>query len=403
MFVKSSLIALLGAASVSGKVYMKETFDESWAERWITSKFKGAESGEFELHKQTVNVDKDNVGLKTTKDAKFYAASHRFEPFSNEGKDLVVQYQLKHEQPLKCGGGYIKLYNSEVVQEDLNGDSPYNIMFGPDVCGNTKRIHVIFSYKGENYVKKTDIKYETDNLTHVYTLVVKSDNTFQVLMDMSVVSEGNLEDDWDFLQPKEIDDPEDKKPKDWVEEQVIADPEDTKPEDWDQPAEIVDPEAEKPDDWDEEDDGEWEAPMIKNPEFKGEWTPKMIENPDYNGVWEAKKIPNPDFEQDKNLYRYSDNSVVGIDIWQVEAGSVFDSFIITDDLDEAKKFYEDSQAIEIQTAEKVELEELVKKASREAEAEQMFSSNSGINIDDNDFGMPDEDEDEDGDDNHEEL
>ena len=27
--------------------------------------------------------------------------------------------------------------------------------------------------------------------------------------------------------------------------------------------------AKKPDDWDDEEDGEWEAPMIDNPEYKG--------------------------------------------------------------------------------------------------------------------------------------
>jgi hypothetical protein len=28
-------------------------------------------------------------------------------------------------------------------------------------------------------------------------------------------------------------------------------------------------------DWDDEDDGEWEAPTVPNPEYKGEWKPKM--------------------------------------------------------------------------------------------------------------------------------
>ena len=31
---------------------------------------------------------------------------------------------------------------------------------------------------------------------------------------------------------------------------------------------IPDPDAEKPDDWDEEMDGDWEAPLIDNPECK---------------------------------------------------------------------------------------------------------------------------------------
>lgn len=31
----------------------------------------------------------------------------------------------------------------------------------------------------------------------------------------------------------------------------------------------------QPEDWDDEEDGEWTAPTIPNPEYKGEWTPKV--------------------------------------------------------------------------------------------------------------------------------
>ena len=63
-------------------------------------------------------------------------------------------------------------------------------------------------------------------------------------------------------------DPDAKKPDDWDEREQIDDPEDTKPEDWDKPEHIPDPEAKKPDDWDDEMDGEWEPPMIDNPDYK---------------------------------------------------------------------------------------------------------------------------------------
>ena len=42
-------------------------------------------------------------------------------------------------------------------------------------------------------------------------------------------------------------------------------------QDWDKPEYIPDPDAEKPEDWDEDMDGEWEPPMIPNPEYKGQW------------------------------------------------------------------------------------------------------------------------------------
>ena len=81
-------------------------------------------------------------------------------PFSNEGKPLVLQYQVKHEQNIDCGGGYIKLFPSDITLEKMNGDTPYHIMFGPDICGpGTKRVHAIFTYKGKNLLTKKDIRF----------------------------------------------------------------------------------------------------------------------------------------------------------------------------------------------------------------------------------------------------
>lgn len=70
------------------------------------------------------------TGLQTSQDAHFYALSSRFEDFSNKDQSLVIQFTVKHEQSIDCGGGYIKLFPSDLKQEDMNGDSVYNIMFG---------------------------------------------------------------------------------------------------------------------------------------------------------------------------------------------------------------------------------------------------------------------------------
>ena len=65
--------------------------------------------------------------------------------------------------------------------KDFGGETPYSIMFGPDICGySTKKVHVIFTYKGKNHLIKHDIPAETDTLTHVYTLVVHANNTYKV-------------------------------------------------------------------------------------------------------------------------------------------------------------------------------------------------------------------------------
>ena len=63
----------------------------------------------------------------------------------------------------------------------MNGDTPYFIMFGPDICGpGTKKVHVIFNYKDKNHLIKKDIRCKDDELTHLYTLILNADNSYEV-------------------------------------------------------------------------------------------------------------------------------------------------------------------------------------------------------------------------------
>jgi len=324
--------------------------------------------------------------------------STKFEPFDNEGKDLVIQYSVKHDQKIDCGGGYVKVFGKDLDQEEMHGESDYHIMFGPDICGySTKKVHVIFNYEGTNHLIKEDIKCKDDEFTHVYTLHVKPDNTYEVFIDGSSAKAGSLEEHWDMLKPKTIKDPEAKKPEDWVDDAKIDDPEDTKPSDWDDESEYVaDPDAEKPEDWDDEMDGEWEAPMVNNPEFKGEWSAKQIDNPDYKGPWVHPEIDNPDYKEDKSLYSFKDISILGLDLWQVKAGSVFDNFLISDDIDSALK--EAKQIVEDRVEAEKKMKEAEDEAKKAAEPENEEEDDEE-DIDDEDF----EDFDEDEFDGHDEL
>jgi len=331
------LSALLTGVALS-EVYFQDNFDdgEGWKDRWIQSKHKD-DYGAFDLSAGKIFADEENKGLRTSQDAKFYARSAKFDSFSNAGKDLVVQFSVKHDQKIDCGGGYVKVFPGDFNPEDMHGESSYNLMFGPDICGySTKKVHVIFNYDGKNHLIKKEIKCKDDQFTHVYTLSLKQDNTYEVFIDGESERAGSLEEDWDMLKPKEIKDPEAKKPEDWVNEKEIDDPEDAKPEGWDdEPEYIADPDAEIPEDWDEDMDGEWEAPMINNPEFKGEWKPKQIPNPDYKGPWVHPMIANPEYKADDALYSYDSWGAIGLDLWQVKSGSVFDNFLISDDLEGA--------------------------------------------------------------------
>lgn len=234
-------------------------------------------------------------------------------------------------------------------------------MFGPDFCGSTDKVHFIFRHKnpksGEFEEKhlSNPPRVKRDRRSHIYTLSLKPDNSFEIFIDSESVKKGSLLQDMTpaVNPPAQIDDPEDKKPADWVDEEWMDDPEDFKPADWDEdapqfvpdeeatipegwlvdePSTIPDPTAAKPDDWDDDEDGEWEAPTIcnlafsvlisaanpkceavgcgawkrpqkKNPVYKGKWRPKRVKNPAYKGVWAPRKIDNPNFFVDNEPYK----------------------------------------------------------------------------------------------------
>merc|ERR1719412_56960 len=314
----------------------------------------------------------EDTGVQTGEDSKFFGISAQFDSFSNEGKELIVQYQAKYEKDVECGGGYLKLGPKIDDPSSFGDPTPYNIMFGPDKCGYTKRTHLIFSYKGKNVLKKSDLSYkqEGEGTSHLYRLVVKPDNTVRVEIDEEKVYEGSLKEDWEMLAPKEISDPDDKKHSDWADDSMMDDPDDKKPDDWTDEKRIIDADAKKPDDWDDEEDGEWEAPMKDNPAYKGDWYVKRISNPAYKGIWEAKKIANPEYQDDDALYKYDSFGFIGFDLWQVKGGTIFDNVIITDDVAEADAFAKKWKDLsEVEKSKKAE-EDAAKKAEDDKKAEE---------------------------------
>jgi len=204
-----------------------------------------------------------------------------------------------------------------------------------------------------------------------------------ILIDGEEKKNANFLSAEDFEPPlipaKTIPDPDDKKPEDWDERAKIPDPSAAKPDDWDEdapmeiedeeavkpegwlddePEEIDDPEATKPEDWDDEEDGEWEAPKIdnpkcetgpgcgewkrpmkRNPAYKGKWNAPLIDNPNYKGIWKPQEIPNPDyFELEKP--DFEPVAAIGIEIWTMQDGILFDNILIAKDEKTAESYRE---------------------------------------------------------------
>lgn len=391
-----------------------EQFTDDWDSRWAPSHAKKEDSkateewayvGEWAVEEPTVlkGIEGDK-GLVVKNPAAHHAISAKFDkPVDNKGKTLVVQYEVKLQNGLECGGAYMKLLkdNKALHAEEFSNASPYVIMFGPDKCGATNKVHFIFKHKNpktgeyeEKHLKSAPMA-RIVKTTSLYTLIVNPDQTFTIKIDGEEMKTGSLLEDFTpSVNPeKEIDDPKDTKPDDWVDEARIPDPEAVKPEDWDEdapyeivdeeatkpddwledePSMIPDPEAEKPEDWDDEEDGDWippsvtnpkceevsgcgkwEPPMKKNPEYKGKWSPEYIDNPAYKGVWKPRKIANPDYFEDKTPANFEPMGAIGFEIWTMQNDILFDNIYIGHSVDDAEKLKAETYDIKhkIETAE----------------------------------------------------
>uniref|UniRef100_A0A804UCX5 Calreticulin n=1 Tax=Zea mays TaxID=4577 RepID=A0A804UCX5_MAIZE len=316
-YAVAALLALASVAAVAGEVFFQEKFEDGWESRWVKSEWKKDENmaGEWNHTSGKWNGDAEDKGIQTSEDYRFYAISAEYPEFSNKDKTLVLQFSVKHEQKLDCGGGYVKLLGGgDVDQKKFGGDTSYSILI-------------------DNEDKQT----------------------------------GSIYEHWDILPPKKIKDPEAKKPEDWDDKEYIPDPEDKKPEDWD-----------------DEEDGEWTAPTIPNPEYKGPWKQKKIKNPNYQGKWKAPMIDNPDFKDDPYIYAFDSLKYIGIELWQVKSGTLFDNIIITDDPALAKTFAEETWG-KHKEAEKAAFDEAEKKKEEEDAAK---------GGDDEDDDLEDEEDDE---------
>ncbi|NXC50606.1 CLGN protein, partial [Penelope pileata] len=396
---ESSLGVVYQTPKPTGEVYFTETFDGALT-GWVLSKAEkdniAKYDGRWEVEGLKENTVPGDRGLVLKSVAKHHAISSMLtKAFIFDNKPLIVQYEVNFQEGIDCGGAYIKLLSSS---DDLNLEyffdkTPYTIMFGPDKCGEDYKLHFIFRHKNpktgeydEKHAKRPDAdlkKFYLDKKTHLYTLVLKPDDTFEMLIDQSVVSKGSLLEDMvpPVNPPKEIDDPAAKKPDDWDERPKIPDPNAVKPDDWDEdeprqiedhdavkpegwlddePQFVPDPNAKKPEDWDEEKDGEWEAPQIynskcatvpgcglwvrpmkNNPKYKGKWKAPMIPNPKYQGIWTPPKIPNPDYFEDPHPFEMTPVSAVGLEIWSMTSDIYFDNFIVCSEKEVADRWAAD--------------------------------------------------------------
>lgn len=218
MQTRVGLFSLLLVSSMmilaAGKVLFREEFGPGWETHWTKSSWNAEQQGAFVSTKGKWYGDEDMAfAIQATGDSKFFELSTKFPEPINTGKNpLVLQYSVKFEQVIDCGGGYIKAVVPDFDPATFGGKTPVLIMFGPDICGSENRIHLLLDKNGTGYLWKKKPAAPNDKLTHIYTVALYPNQSYAVYLDAIMQENGTLSEDWDMSIPKTIPDPNDKKP-----------------------------------------------------------------------------------------------------------------------------------------------------------------------------------------------
>eukprot|EP00960_Hanusia_phi_P015953 470550-Hanusia_phi.AAC.3 len=111
-------------------------------------------TGEWEWEKGYSDVSED-YGLKMGSAGQKHALSSAFEKaIEVQDSTFVVQYEVdylcvKATNGLACDGAYIKLLQKGSAKQlsKFDNNVRYTIMFGPDRCGSTDKVHFILQHQ----------------------------------------------------------------------------------------------------------------------------------------------------------------------------------------------------------------------------------------------------------------
>ena len=186
--------------------YVKETFDSGVFTNWhVPKKLRPT----TQLGKWVVSAgdcfgnQQKWLGLLTTKSHRDYILYTNFtKPMNSIENDLIVQYTVRLNPYADCSGQFIKIMESKSDMARFSQDLPFAIKFGPDLCGPSfRRVHFVITYNGIEYETNHPLGFIKDPFTHSYTLIIRKNNTFSVLLDGDVVDEATLEERFDFKKP----------------------------------------------------------------------------------------------------------------------------------------------------------------------------------------------------------
>ncbi|KZV52596.1 hypothetical protein F511_24793 [Dorcoceras hygrometricum] len=140
-------IGCLSQLRASDDVKFYESFDEKFEGRWVVSEKEDYNC----VWKHSKSEGHDDYGFLVSDKAKKHAIVKVLEePVELKDETVVLQFEVRLQEGLECGGAYIKYLRPQDagwIPKNFDNESPYTIMFGPDKCGATNKVHFILKHE----------------------------------------------------------------------------------------------------------------------------------------------------------------------------------------------------------------------------------------------------------------
>ncbi|KAM9413175.1 calnexin isoform 1-T1 [Salvelinus alpinus] len=198
---------------VPEEAHFAETFDSDPLDRrWVQSKAvkeTNAEAlkydGQWVVEEPAAAMYPGNRALVMKSSGRHHAiAAYLHTPFTFIHTPLCLQYEVMFGRDVECSGAYIKLLSQSHLLRlsQFSESTPYSVMFGPDKCGTSHRIHLIVRVTDSSNGRNQEIHapqpaddltvYFTDRQPHLYTLQLYQDSRYEIFIDQSLISQGRL-------------------------------------------------------------------------------------------------------------------------------------------------------------------------------------------------------------------
>lgn len=340
--------------------FFYENFTDNYVNKRWSMSMKENYNSKWKLdYLYQVSTRTGERGMITTEKGKSHLVGTKFnETLSiKENESLIFQFESRNQIVMGCTSFLMRIHTSNTYnpREETNSTEKF-LEFGPDFCENKGSVINFYSNidgKLQKHKLRHNITSPFDDISHLYTLILRYDNSFEYLVDQKSLFKGSIGNSFIpyVYEPEFIDDPNDLKPSDWEDEELIPDPKIKKPDEWndDEPEYIIDPlKKHPPDGWLLEDKefiknpnfdlsrrhftnekslpliknpkcvsapgcGPYNPPKIKNPKYKGKWIQPMIKNPKYKGHWAPRQIKNENYVG--NNYKIPDINGISFHFW----------------------------------------------------------------------------------------